>query len=116
MEAGGWLVKAEKSAQCVHNPNDPNYGEYDTFWGFNQHSDVGYAQATFKGVGTATLDFKNCYKSGQTNVYLNGLQIGSADAHQSKVISFSYKSGDTLRISEDDAMFKVNSLRLMGCK
>ena len=117
MEAGGWLVNAEGSAQCEHSPDHPNYGEYDTFWGFNGiHPTVGYAQATFKGVGTAILDFKNCYKSGLTKVYLNGLQIGSADAFQSKVISFSYKSGDTLKITEDLAMFKINSLRLIGCK
>lgn len=116
MEAGGWLVNAEASAKCVVSPNEPNYGEYDTFWGYNGRPTVGYAQATFKGVGTAILDFENCYKSGLTKVYLNGLQIGSANAHQSKVINFQYKSGDTLKITEDDAMFKVKSLRLTECK
>ena len=117
MIAGGWLV----NAKYVHGrANAKAYVAQcgkETFWGFMSGPAVGYVQATFKGVGTGILDFENCYSHGKTKVYLNGMEEGSADSFQSKVIGFSYKSGDILKITEEQtAIFKINSLRLIGCK
>ena len=114
--AGGWIgngfVQHSKyAAQC---------GGYDTFWGYQDGAKEGYVEATFKGSGIGFLDFGNCGKqvSGMTKVYLNGLPIASAGSNQqSKVINFSYKSGDTIRITEEQtAIIKINSFRLDACE
>ena len=112
MEAGGWLV----NVPTIHGPRlfVAKCGGNNTFWGYKSGTAVGYVQATFKGFGIGILNFENCYNSGMTKVYMNGIEIGSANSFQSKVINFNYKRGDTLKITEEQtAIIKINSLRLI---
>ena len=113
MVAGGWLVHAPGNQQ----PYVAQCGGIG-FWGYENGAAAGYVQATFKGFGIGTLEFGNCYTSGITKVYMNGDLIASAGStQQSKVISFKYKSGDILKITEEQtAIIKINSFKLDACE
>ena len=114
MEVGGWIINAP------HQSNEwaKGCGGYNTFWGYTNAAPVGYVSATFKGSGIATLNFGNCWKKGITKVYLNGQVVGSAGPFQSSVVArFNYKSGDNLKIAEENmGIIKINSLKLEGCQ
>ena len=114
MVVGGWTINAphqsdEWAAGC---------GGYNTFWAYTNAAPVGYVSAIFKGSGIATLNFGNCWKKGITKVYLNGQVVGSAGPFQSSVVArFNYKSGDNLKIAEENmGIIKINSLKLEGCQ
>ena len=112
MKNGGWIDNG------IVFPIDYAFscGGYETFWGF-QYPDIGYVKASFKGSGTGTLDFGNCYDKGETRVYLNNQSIAEADPlHTSEIIRFSYKKGDVLKITEERAIIKLNSFKLDGCE
>ena len=112
MVDGGWVVDAPK--QDIAPTPFAKCGVPDTFRGYKYNTAVGYVEATFKGFGIGILDFGNCFNSGITKVYMNGVEIGSAASFQYKVINFNYKRGDTLKITEEQtAIIKVNSLRLI---
>ena len=98
---------------------------YETFWGFHKtnlktkNPDIGYVKASFKGSGTGTLNFGNCYDKygGKVTVYLNNQSIAEADLmHTSEDVRFKYKKGDVLKIAEERAIMKINSLKLDGCE
>ena len=114
MAAGGWII---------HAPGQDNAfaamcGGFNTFWAYTYGTPVGYVEATFKGSGIATLNFGNCYHHGITKVYLNGQPISSAGPNHSSVVTrFNYKSGDILKVAEENmAIVKINSLKLEACK
>ena len=119
MKNGGWIDNG------IVSPIDYAYGcgGYETFWGFHNtntqtyNPDIGYVKASFKGSGTGTLDFGNCYEKGKTIVYLNNQSIAEAEPLQtSEVIRFNYKKGDVLKITEERAIIKINSFKLDGCE
>ena len=114
MASGGWNINAPDQ----DNGYAGGCGGYNTFWGYDHGSPVGYVEAIFKGSGIATLSFGNCYIGGITKVYLNGHVISSAGPYQSSVVSrFNYKRGDYLKIAEENmGIIKINSLKLEGCK
>ena len=119
MKNAGWIDNG------IVFPTDYAFscGGYETFWGF-QYPDIGYVKASFKGSGTGTLDFGNCYTKGKTRVYLNNHPIAEVDTGghfsvggKSEVISFNYKKGDVLKITEEEVgIIKINSLKLEACK
>ena len=114
MKTGGWNVDGapDQDAKFATLCNKP-----DTFWGYDYGSAVGYVEATFIGSGKGTLDFGNCYSSGETKVFLNDVEIDKAGANEkSKVITFDYNCGDTLKLTEEPiGIIKVNSLKLAEC-
>ena len=114
MVAGGWIINAPDQA----NAYSAGCGGYNTFWAYRLGTPVGYVEATFKGSGIATLNFGNCYHHGITKVYLNGQPINSAGPNHSSVVTrFNYKSGDILKVAEENmAIVKINSLKLEACK
>ena len=62
--------------------------------------------------------FGDTKEDGITKVYLNGIPIALAHTNlQSKVISFEYKRGDVLKITEEKTgIMKINSFKLEDCK
>ena len=110
MKTGGWNVDGcpdESYASYCNNPN--------TFWCYDYGSAVGYVEATFSGSGKATLDYGNCF-SGVTKVYLNDVEIDTVNGQKSKIITFDYNCGDTLKLTEEgSSILKINSLNLAEC-
>ena len=114
MKNGGWIDNGiESGIDYAHL-----CGGYETFWGYRFDTDIGYVKASFKGVGTGTLDFGNCYYYGKTRVYLNNKRIAEAGPfHTSEVIRFNYKKGDVLKITEEEmGIIKINSFKLDACE
>ena len=115
MVDGGWVVDAPE--QYVAPTTLAKCGVPDTFRGFKKNAAVSYVEATFKGLGIGILSFTNCYNSGMTKVYMNGIEIGVAYSWQPKVVNFIYKRGDTLKITEEKSgIIKINSFRLEACE
>ena len=123
MKNGGWIVYVRAVPNEIYAAKKYCDG-YNTFWGYKNGAEIGYVKATFKGSGAGTLDFANCYLQGKTRVYLNnrriaeaGHCIGTCIGQKSEVVSFNYKKGDVLKITEEDfGIIKINSLKLAACK
>ena len=115
MKNGGWIDNGIESGidyamAC---------GGYETFWGYKFASKIGYVKASFKGSGTGTLNFGNCYNRGKTRVYLNNQSIAEAGPFRtSEFIRFNYKQGDVLKITEEEpyAVIKIKSFKLDSCQ
>ena len=75
-------------------------------------------KTTLNGCGIARLDFGNCYQhGGQTKVYLNGNEIGIANANElSKKIEFNFNDGDTLMLKGHElGTIRFNDFSVIGC-
>ena len=123
MKDGGWIVNVNKYIYNMGRYAKKGYCGNETFWGYKHGAAIGYVKATFKGSGTGTLDFGNCYTKGKTRVYLNnrriaeaGHCIGTCIGQKSEVVSFNYKKGDVLKITEERAIIKINSFNLDACE
>ena len=63
------------------------------------------------GEGQGKLDFGNCWSDGFVKVYLNGIEIGSANPNEFKVASFNYTNGSELEIQElSGAIIQLNKV------
>ena len=115
MEDAGWIVYVERDR---NERFAANCGGYESFWGRKIGTTIGYVEATFKGKGRGTLDFENCFTRGQTKVYLNNRLVAAAESGQkSVVVSFYYKKGDVLKITEEEhGVIKINSFKIEGCE
>ena len=78
---------------------------------------VGSIVTTLSGSGRARLDFGNCHSGGTVKAFLDGQEIGSADALiPHKVVEFNFNPGSVLRMSEyDKAVIQFNSLQMIDC-
>ena len=78
---------------------------------------VGSIATTLTGSGQARLDFGNCYPGGTVKAFLDGQEIGSADALiPNKVVEFYFSPGSKLTISEHGiAVIQFNSLEVINC-
>ena len=114
-----------KNKQAMQNSWTVNVGSSDdkafsslcgstTFFGWTSGAPVGKVGAIFKGTGTATLNFGNCFTQGTTKVTLNNVQLGIAGASQKNVpINFNFKVGDQLSIEEHNGgIIIINSLKI----
>ena len=80
---------------------------------------IGSISTTFKGSGSATLDFGNCYTKGKVVVLLKGKEINgkrkstaNADV-KSKNITFKFVQGDELKIiAPENGIIKLNSFHV----
>ena len=109
MEKNGWIFNTTHSDMTKYKSR---CGE-GSWFGF--HSNIGYGSVstTFKGSGTATLSFGNCWTSSlyKVSVVINGEVRSEAEGNvMAKEISFSFNKGDNLIIKEDGAIIKINSL------
>ena len=57
-----------------------------------------------KNLGSTTakgkIQFGNCYNKGYVVAYLDGVEIGRANAHVKKTVTFDFKHGSKLELSE----------------
>ena len=87
-------------------------------WGtVDQSNPDGSISTILSGFGGARLDFGNCHSSGTVKVFLDGQEIGSADALiPHNVVEFNFIEGSELTISEHDvAVIQFNSLQIIDC-
>ena len=113
METNGWEVSATAGYPSEANNVCMAGG---TWYGFTGGSTIGSISATFIGSGRATLDFGNCYNNGLVTVYVNEIEVARASETYPEITSvqatFDFTPGDVLRISEDFAIIKLNSLHI----
>ena len=77
----------------------------------------GSITTTFSGSGRARLDFGNCNFKGIVKAFLDGQEIGSADALiPHKVVEFNFNPGSVLRMSEyGKGVIQFNNLEIISC-
>ena len=86
------------------------------WYGWGKSEKVGSIVANLSGSGRARLDFGNCHNSGTVKAFLDGQEIGSADAlTPHKVVEFFFIPGSMLRISEAVAVIQFNNLEIIDC-
>ena len=110
----GWTIDCNIGVWTGWEVADEN-GVCKNWYGFS-HPESGSIATTLSGSGRARLDFGNCYKTGTVTAFLDGQEIGSADALiPHKVVEFNFNSGSELRISESDgvAVIQFNSLEII---
>ena len=91
--------------------NCPNW------YGWGKSKKVGSINTTLSGSGCAKLDFGNCHDTGTVKAFLDGQEIGSADALiPHKVVEFDFTPGSVLTMSEYDvAVIQFNNLEIISC-
>ena len=112
MISNGWTINVDKD-----NVNDPyKTCDSDRFHGWMTDDENGDISATFKGFGTMTVTFSNCYKRGSVLLILNNEERGRArEQNVNQTIMFSYQPNDVLKIKEiDRAMIQLRSIIVKG--
>ena len=114
MESNGWVVDTSSYLPLWQKVWNDRACNSHTFYGFKPGWQIGRIKATFKGCGTAYLDFGNCAKRGVAKVLLNNRKIGIAGPRtRSKLVSFSYTKGSILTLEEHYlGIIKLNRLFL----
>ena len=109
----GWTIDCNYGVWTQSWKNCQNwYG-----WRYENGDKVGSIITTLSGSGRARLDFGNCNTIGTVKAFLDGQEIGSADALiPHKVVEFNFNPGSVLRISEYDiAVIQFNNLEIIDC-
>ena len=109
MEKNGWIFNTTHS-DMVWGKSHCGEGSW---FGFHSNAAYGSVSTTFKGSGTATLSFGNCWAASlyKVSVVINGEVKSEAEGNvMEKEISFSFNKGDNLIIKENGAIIKINSL------
>ena len=113
MENNGWNFNTSHSDKVWRNEECGNEGWFGLHAGHN----VGSVSVKFKASGNATLTFGNCWHVDRytVKVYLNENLLATAGGNELKVVtSFPFDQGDILKIDEDGAIIKLNSL-IISC-
>ena len=113
MEDNGWKIHCNKKVVSAFSQREKDLCGSETWFGSQRNNAIGWVNATFVGSGTATLNFGNCWKEGNVWVYLNDKELSNvSNGTPTKEITFSYSESDILGIKEDNAIIKLNSLKL----
>ena len=111
MEINGWIFNTSHS-DMVWGKSHCGEGSW---FGFHSNAAYGSVSTTFKGSGTATLSFGNCWTSlaYKVSVMLNEEVKSEAKGKiMEKEVTFPFNEGDHLVIKEDGAIIKINSLNI----
>ena len=112
MESNGWIFNIASNG--FTQPSNLYHRECggNTWYGWSG-SDVGSVKIVLIGSGLINLDYENCYHSGVVRVYLNAVLISSALANdKNNSASFRYTNGDVLKLTEEGAIIKLNSIEI----
>ena len=112
MDAYGWEVT---TVGGIDNLGGQYACQSDMFHAYSNGNDVGTASVVLSGSGTATLIYGNCWNAGVTNVYLNGVQLGSAAPEtNSQELNFDFVNGDLLEVKDEEgnAVMSIASLTI----
>ena len=110
MEQNGWIFE-----NLVSKPNKyQRQCNNDTWYGWRKDYKIpGIVSATFRGSGTATLTFGNCYNLNTVDVYFNNEKIATANGDErKKKATFNFYKGSVLRIEVVRPILKLNALEI----
>ena len=123
MEANGWVFENLTSNISYCMPSRPTIkekcrGENGTHWyGWGCGKNVGAVSITFKGSGTATLNYGNCWDSGRVNVYLNNVKVSYSLPGTTEMYRFPYNDGNELKIMDEEGNAIINIFDItFNCK
>ena len=113
MKNAGWNLGVENwqnndagvAAKCRRGTN---------WFGWSPYDKVGTVSTTLKGSGEVTLDFGNCWDSGEVKVYLNDELVASAQKNTpSKIVSFKFRNGDILKLKDEgpNSTIAINDIK-----
>ena len=107
----GWTIDCDKGVWTT------SWKDCQNWYGWGSSLSVGTISTILSGSGRARLDFGNCHNTGTVKVFLDGQEIGSADALiPHTVVEFNFIQGSELTISEHDvAVIQFNSLQIIDC-
>ena len=109
MKNNGWYFVGIGVSKRGHD----NRCKTDTWYGYTDPGD-GSLQILLKGSGHAFLNFGNCHThtTGKVKVFLNEEELEVARFGETKAVSFPFSNGYILKITETNAIIKLNSLEL----
>ena len=112
VSSGKWQYPASSNVyeQC---------GNGHAWYGWSGGANVGSISTILKGNGRAKLNFGNCWNTGIVKVYLDDIEIGSADNNvPSKDIEFDFQQGNVLKLRDEgpNSVIQLNSLEVIECK
>ena len=116
MESNGWkLINITNPfMQYYHSSCETSPS---TWYGFCGGHCIGTVQAIFQKSGTAQLGFGNCNSVGSVDVFLNGSSIARAiRSNKNATITFQFKRGDVVEISESPVAIIKLSFFNIKCK
>ena len=77
----------------------------------------GYIRTKLEGFGTGRLDFGNCWTSGIVKVFLDGIEIASAqNSTPNKIVEFAFDSSELEIREEDMGILVFNSFEVLTCQ
>ena len=76
-------------------------GNGKSWFGLNEGTREGMISTKLACDGTGTLNFGNCGTGGSVKVYLQDIEIGSAnESSTNNIITFEFKTGDVLKLQQ----------------
>ena len=107
MKNAGWNLGVEEW-QNSHAKVAEKCRRGTNWFGWSAHAKVGIVSTTLQGNGKATLDFGNCWDTGEVKVYLNDEVVASAQKNTpSKTVSFNFHDGDILKLRDEGPNSKI---------
>ena len=92
-------------------------GKDEAWYGWKLNSGVGSISTTFTAYGNAELSFGNCWASGTVKVYLDEIEIASADPVKHKTVTFDFQAGAVLSIRDEGAnsIIQISKFMILTC-
>ena len=92
-------------------------GKDEAWYGWKLNSGVGSISTTFTAYGNAELSFGNCWASGTVKVYLDEIEIASADPVKHKTVTFDFQPGAVLSIRDEGAnsIIQISKFKILTC-
>jgi hypothetical protein len=112
MQGNGWSFTSFTGTDALTGMQSCPSGSFNGYAGGSQ---VATASKTLTTAGTATLTYGNCWTNGQTKVYLNGAEIGSASSRtNAETVSFDITPSAVLSVKDatGNAVISMTSLQI----
>ena len=88
----------------------------NSWLGFLNDDANGYIKTTLEGIGTARLDFGNCWTSGTVKVLIDGIEIASASVSTpNMIVEFAFNYSELEIREEDIGILVFNSFQVLTC-
>eukprot|EP00497_Spongosphaera_streptacantha_P003734 TRINITY_DN445_c0_g1_i1.p3 TRINITY_DN445_c0_g1~~TRINITY_DN445_c0_g1_i1.p3 ORF type:complete len:123 (+),score=17.06 TRINITY_DN445_c0_g1_i1:1160-1528(+) len=100
MKAAGWHLDHQQW-EGTHNYVKPR-GCSPGYFAWTNGGGVGVMWTDLKGSGKVTIEFGNCWDSGNVKLYLDGALKSTQGPKKWATLVLDYKDGDKLEIKDED--------------